>query len=75
MRIIIVRKWLAFIYLEMVEECYMWLQVQLEPTTSWGLVRGNLSGASKYTGMVQATKDIFREEGFRVRLLNISVFW
>jgi solute carrier family 25 thiamine pyrophosphate transporter 19 len=40
-------------------------QVQLEPTTSWGLVRGNLSGASKYTGMVQATKDIFREEGFR----------
>ncbi|KAF3563516.1 hypothetical protein DY000_02011149 [Brassica cretica] len=40
-------------------------QVQLEPTTSWSVVRGNLSGASKYTGMVQATKDIFGEEGFR----------
>ncbi|CAH2044683.1 unnamed protein product [Thlaspi arvense] len=40
-------------------------QVQLEPTTSWSVVRGNLTGASKYTGMVQATKDIFREEGFR----------
>ncbi|WZZ74496.1 hypothetical protein YC2023_085866 [Brassica napus] len=40
-------------------------QVQLEPTSSWSVVRGNLSGASKYTGMVQATKDIFREEGFR----------
>ncbi|CAN6853775.1 unnamed protein product [Brassica oleracea] len=40
-------------------------QVQLEPTTSWSVVRGNLSGASKYTGMFQATKDIFREEGFR----------
>lgn len=38
-------------------------QVQLEPTTSWALVRRNLSGPSKYTGMVQATKDIFREEG------------
>ncbi|VVB15370.1 unnamed protein product [Arabis nemorensis] len=40
-------------------------QVQLEPTSSWSLARGNLSGASKYTGMAQATKDIFREEGFR----------
>ncbi|KAF4355192.1 hypothetical protein F8388_012967 [Cannabis sativa] len=38
-------------------------QVQLEPTTSWALVRRNLSGPSKYTGMLQATKDIFREEG------------
>lgn len=38
-------------------------QVQLEPTTSWALVRRNLSGPSKYTGMVQATKDIFRDEG------------
>ncbi|PON80334.1 Mitochondrial carrier protein [Parasponia andersonii] len=38
-------------------------QVQLEPTTSWALVRRNLSGQSKYTGMLQATKDIFREEG------------
>lgn len=41
-------------------------QVQLEPTTSWALVRRNLSGHSKYTGMVQATKDIFREEGLPV---------
>uniref|UniRef100_A0A9I9DNN7 Mitochondrial thiamine diphosphate carrier 2-like n=1 Tax=Cucumis melo TaxID=3656 RepID=A0A9I9DNN7_CUCME len=38
-------------------------QVQLEPTTSWALVQRSLSGPSKYTGMVQATKDIFREEG------------
>lgn len=29
-----------------------------------------MSGASKYTGMVQATKDIFREEGFRVCLFE-----
>lgn len=38
-------------------------QVQLEPTTSWALVRRNLSEPSKYTGMFQATRDIFREEG------------
>ncbi|KAF5738714.1 mitochondrial thiamine pyrophosphate carrier isoform X1 [Tripterygium wilfordii] len=38
-------------------------QVQLEPTSSWAVVRGNISGPSKYTGMLQATKDIFREEG------------
>ncbi|KAK7851925.1 mitochondrial thiamine diphosphate carrier 2 [Quercus suber] len=38
-------------------------QVQLEPTTSWPLLRSNLSGTSKYTGMFQATKDILREEG------------
>ncbi|XP_010547038.1 PREDICTED: mitochondrial thiamine pyrophosphate carrier-like [Tarenaya hassleriana] len=38
-------------------------QVQLEPTTSWALVRGNLPGASKYTGVLQASRDIFREEG------------
>lgn len=37
-------------------------QVQLEPTTSWGIVRKNLYGSSKYTGMLQAAKDIFREE-------------
>ncbi|KAM0962753.1 hypothetical protein EV2_022566 [Malus domestica] len=40
-------------------------QVQLEPTTSWALVRRNLSEPSKYTGMFQATRDIFREEGLR----------
>lgn len=38
-------------------------QVQLEPTSSWALLRNNMSGTSKYTGMFQATKDIFREEG------------
>ncbi|GMY27712.1 mitochondrial thiamine diphosphate carrier 2-like [Fagus crenata] len=39
-------------------------QVQLEPTSSWALLRSNLSGTSKYTGMFQATRDIFREEGY-----------
>ncbi|KAG5240910.1 hypothetical protein OIU77_011354 [Salix suchowensis] len=38
-------------------------QVQLEPTSSWDLVRRNMTAPSKYTGMLQATKDIFREEG------------
>lgn len=38
-------------------------QVQLEPTSSWALARGNMSQASKYSGMMQATKEIFREEG------------
>ncbi|XWS53637.1 hypothetical protein CRYUN_Cryun10bG0017800 [Craigia yunnanensis] len=38
-------------------------QVQLEPTSSWALLRKDLPGSSKYTGMFQATKDIFREEG------------
>ncbi|CAO2839238.1 unnamed protein product [Amaranthus hypochondriacus] len=38
-------------------------QVQLEPTTSWALVHRNMYGSSKYTGMLQATKDILREEG------------
>ncbi|KAG9443763.1 hypothetical protein H6P81_015103 [Aristolochia fimbriata] len=38
-------------------------QVQLEPTTSWALLRRDLYGTSKYTGMLQATRDIFREEG------------
>lgn len=38
-------------------------QVQLEPTTSWALLRRDIHGQSKYTGMLQATKDIFREEG------------
>ncbi|XP_059632718.1 mitochondrial thiamine diphosphate carrier 2 [Cornus florida] len=40
-------------------------QVQLEPTTSWALLHKDVYGASKYTGMIQATKDIFREEGLR----------
>ncbi|XP_065863633.1 mitochondrial thiamine diphosphate carrier 2-like [Euphorbia lathyris] len=38
-------------------------QVQLEPTSSWALVRGTMSTPSKYTGMLQASKDILREEG------------
>ncbi|XWS39045.1 hypothetical protein CRYUN_Cryun18bG0016300 [Craigia yunnanensis] len=38
-------------------------QVQLEPTASWALLRKDLPGSSKYTGMFQATKDILREEG------------
>ncbi|KAH8495109.1 hypothetical protein Peur_056132 [Populus x canadensis] len=38
-------------------------QVQLEPTSLWALVRSNVTSPSKYTGMLQATKDIFREEG------------
>ncbi|KAA8548919.1 hypothetical protein F0562_000603 [Nyssa sinensis] len=40
-------------------------QVQLEPTTSWALLRKDVYGASKYIGMLQATKDIFREEGLQ----------
>ncbi|KAL2339046.1 hypothetical protein Fmac_013492 [Flemingia macrophylla] len=38
-------------------------QVQLEPTTTWAVLRKDLAAASKYTGMFQATKDILREEG------------
>ncbi|KAG6432113.1 hypothetical protein SASPL_103687 [Salvia splendens] len=41
-------------------------QVQLEPTTQWALLRRDVYSQSKYTGMVQATKDIFREEGWPV---------
>ncbi|GAB4856280.1 hypothetical protein Ancab_014208 [Ancistrocladus abbreviatus] len=40
-------------------------QVQLEPTIAWPLLQKNLSRPSKYTGMLQATKDILREEGLR----------
>ncbi|KAM7467090.1 hypothetical protein LguiB_014652 [Lonicera macranthoides] len=38
-------------------------QVQLEPTTKWALLHKDVYGISKYNGMFQATKDIFREEG------------
>ncbi|TVU34669.1 hypothetical protein EJB05_16513 [Eragrostis curvula] len=38
-------------------------QVQLEPTTSWGVLQRNVYGPSKYTGLLQATRDILREEG------------
>ncbi|KAB5545366.1 hypothetical protein DKX38_013478 [Salix brachista] len=47
------------------------LDVQLEPTSSWDLVRRNMTAPSKYTGMLQATKDIFREEGLPV----VKGFW
>nr|KAJ0215148.1 hypothetical protein LSAT_V11C300113890 [Lactuca sativa] len=49
-------------------------QVQLEPTTSFALLSKNVYGASKYTGMIQASKDIFREEGFSVWALLLG-FW
>ncbi|XP_042417568.1 mitochondrial thiamine diphosphate carrier 2-like isoform X1 [Zingiber officinale] len=39
-------------------------QVQMEPTSSWDFLRRDLYGPSKYTGILQASKDIFREEGF-----------
>uniref|UniRef100_A0A453GGI4 Mitochondrial thiamine pyrophosphate carrier 1 n=2 Tax=Triticinae TaxID=1648030 RepID=A0A453GGI4_AEGTS len=38
-------------------------QVQLEPTAKWGVLRRDVYGPSKYTGLMQATKDILREEG------------
>ncbi|KAL1334804.1 hypothetical protein HN51_063765 [Arachis hypogaea] len=40
-------------------------QVQLEPTSSWALLRKDFAAPSKYTGIFQASKDIFREEGFQ----------
>lgn len=40
-------------------------QVQLEPTSSWALLHRNLYQKSKYSGTLQATKEIFREEGLR----------
>lgn len=40
-------------------------QVQLEPTSSWALHHKDVYRPAKYTGMLQATKDIFREEGLR----------
>ena len=43
-----------------------YLQVQLEPTTSWGVLQRDVYGPSKYTGLLQATKDILREEGLPV---------
>ncbi|KAL5996046.1 hypothetical protein ACLOJK_026119 [Asimina triloba] len=39
-------------------------QVQLEPTSQLALLRRELYRPSKYTGILQATKDIFREEGW-----------
>lgn len=42
-------------------------QVQLEPTGRRAWAASDMTGrVSKYTGIVQATKDILREEGIRV---------
>jgi solute carrier family 25 (mitochondrial thiamine pyrophosphate transporter), member 19 len=49
------------------------LQVQLEPTTSWGVLQRNVYGPSKYTGLFQATKDILREEGLPVCSRSLRV--
>ncbi|KAL7123829.1 hypothetical protein ABFS83_14G009000 [Erythranthe nasuta] len=38
-------------------------QVQLEPTTQWLSFHKNAYSPSKYTGMLQASKEIFRDEG------------
>lgn len=37
------------------------------------VVRKNYFGPSKYTSMVQATKDIFREEGFAVLIIQFNL--
>ncbi|KAI3869031.1 hypothetical protein MKX03_016249 [Papaver bracteatum] len=37
-------------------------QVQLEPTLSWELLHKDMYGSSKYTGMMQVTKDILRQK-------------
>ncbi|KAL2456899.1 Uncharacterized protein Fot_56609 [Forsythia ovata] len=39
--------------------------VPLEPTTQLALLRKDAYGPSKYIAMLQATKDIFREEGLQ----------
>ncbi|KAI9084565.1 hypothetical protein K1719_033553 [Acacia pycnantha] len=41
-------------------------KVQLEPTSSWASLPKQLYVPSKYTGIVQASKDIFREEGIKI---------
>ncbi|KAK9161522.1 hypothetical protein Syun_007863 [Stephania yunnanensis] len=48
-------------------------QVQLEPTSSWALQSRQLYGSSKYTGILQATKDILKEEGLPVLLLPLQL--
>lgn len=52
-------------------------QVQLEPTSSWDLLRKGLltTAPSKYTGMLQASKDIIREEGLQVLQTNNPRFY
>ncbi|RRT55892.1 hypothetical protein B296_00028663 [Ensete ventricosum] len=41
-------------------------QVQLEPTSSWALLHRDSYGSSKYTGILQSSKVILREEGLTV---------
>lgn len=50
-------------------------QVQLEPTTSLALLRRDFYAASKYTGIVQASRDIFREEGLPVLIIPSVVLF
>lgn len=38
----------------------------MEPTSSWALLQRDLYGPSKYTGILQASKVIFQEEGLSV---------
>ncbi|GER52206.1 mitochondrial substrate carrier family protein, partial [Striga asiatica] len=45
-------------------------QVQLEPTTQWALLRRDVYCPSKYTSMLQASKDILREEGLPVSVAS-----
>lgn len=49
-------------------------QVQLEPTSSWELLRKGVHESSKYTGMMQATKAILREEGLPVPT-TLCYYW
>lgn len=41
----------------------------MEPTSQWAALRRDAFGQSKYTGMLQAAKDIFREEGLPVLVI------
>ncbi|RZR74030.1 hypothetical protein BHM03_00031352 [Ensete ventricosum] len=43
-----------------------YFQVQLEPTSSWALLHRDSYGSSKYTGILQSSKVILREEGLTV---------
>ncbi|KAI3950516.1 hypothetical protein MKW92_034593 [Papaver armeniacum] len=47
-------------------------QVQLEPASSWALLRKDMYGSSKYTKMMQATKDILRQEGLLEDYIHFS---
>ncbi|KAF3339531.1 mitochondrial thiamine pyrophosphate carrier-like protein [Carex littledalei] len=47
-------------------------QVQLEPTTTWTLLQKEMYRPSKYRGLQQTTKEIFREEEDH---LQLSQYW